>query len=68
MDICSWEKMGVRAQQTCPILLERKISMSCLNPTLVKISVLTHVHLPSNDLAIIFINVVSKAIWNNNQL
>ena len=68
MDICSWEKMGVRAQQTCPTLLERKISMSCLNPTLVKISVLTHVHLPSNDLTIIFINVVSKAIWNNNQL
>ena len=58
MDICSWEKMGVRAQQTSPILLERKISMSCLNPTLVKISVLTHVHLPSNDLTIIFITVV----------
>ena len=59
MDICYWEKMGVRAQQTCPILLERKIPMSCLNPTLVKISVLTHVHLPSNDLTIIFIIVAS---------
>ena len=49
MDIYSWEKMGVRAHQTCPILLERKISMSCLNPTLVTISVVTHVHLPLND-------------------
>ena len=41
--------MGVRAQQTCPILLERKIFMSCLNPTSVKISVVTHVHLSLND-------------------
>ena len=48
MDICSWEKIGVRLQQTSPILLERKISMSCLNPSLVKISVVTHVYLTLN--------------------